>query len=292
MQVRASRAVSKAESRAASQGGIGRAVGGGIGEAVAAGVAERCRSEIGRAVGGLSAGGVAGIVAASRTRSPSNTARGNRTRQGAADGTEGPRRGSAHGERADGSAEGHRQGRARDGDARARADARSADVRPLVAALKDASADVREQAAFGLGQLRDARAVEPLAPRSRMQNAERARAGGVRARPAARGLRDRRHHRGAARTPIPSVREQAAFALGQIRDRRAVEPLISALKDCEPERARAGGVRARPDARSRSAIEALVIALKDANAERARAGGLRARPDPRPARDRRPDRSR
>ena len=31
----------------------------------------------------------------------------------------------------------------------------------------------------------------------------------------------------------PDVREQAVFALGQIRDRRAVEPLISALKDAD-----------------------------------------------------------
>jgi FOG: HEAT repeat len=65
---------------------------------------------------------------------------------------------------------------------------------PLLAALKDASADVREQAAFGLGQLQDARAVEPLS--------------------------------GVLKDQSESVREQAAFALGQIRDKRAVDPLV------------------------------------------------------------------
>ena len=52
------------------------------------------------------------------------------------------------------------------------------------------SPDVREQAAFGLGQLRDRRAVEPLINALKDQNAD--------------------------------VRQQAAFALGQIRDRSAV----------------------------------------------------------------------
>ena len=128
--------------------------------------------------------------------------------------------------RADRGAEGHRQGSARDGDARARADARPVIFEPLVQALRDASADVREQAAFGLGQLRDKRAVDPLigahegrerqtsasrrsspsascairarstgsSPPSRTRR-RRARAGGVRARTDPRQAR----HRGARR---------------------------------------------------------------------------------------------
>ena len=215
-------------------------------------------------------------------------------------------------ERADGGAEGYRQGSARDGDARARPDARPADVRPAGAALEGRergraraggvrsrsaarrarrgaaerarsrmrTADVREQAVFALGQLRAA-------------------------------SRDRRNHRGGARTAIPSVREQAVFALGQIRDRRAVEPLISALKDSNPERARAGGVRARPDARSEidrsaghrpegrqrrrpgagrrsrsarsrdpRAIDGLMVALKDPESVGPPAGGVRTRSNP------------
>ena len=53
---------------------------------------------------------------------------------------------------------------------------------PLVEALRDASPDVREQAAFGLGQLRDRRAVDPLVAAIKDANG--------------------------------SVREQAVFALG------------------------------------------------------------------------------
>ena len=62
---------------------------------------------------------------------------------------------------------------------------------PLVVALKDSSPDVREHAAFGLGQLHDARAVEPLTAALKDQNAD--------------------------------VREQAVFALGQLRAASAIE---------------------------------------------------------------------
>ena len=108
---------------------------------------------------------------------------------------------------------------------------------PLVAALKDASADVREQAAFGLGQLRDARAVEPLSAAHQGSERRRPRAGGVRARPARALSRRSTRWPSRCRTRRDDVREQAAFALGQIRDSRAVEPLISALKDREAGRA-------------------------------------------------------
>ena len=55
---------------------------------------------------------------------------------------------------------------------------------PLIQALSDSSPDVREQAAFGLGQLRDRRGVDPLIKALSDQNAD--------------------------------VRQQAAFALGQL----------------------------------------------------------------------------
>ncbi len=50
---------------------------------------------------------------------------------------------------------------------------------------------------------------------------------------------------GAVRDSKSNVREQAVFALGQIRDRRAVEPLISALKDPDGDVQGAGRVCAR-----------------------------------------------
>jgi HEAT repeat protein len=54
----------------------------------------------------------------------------------------------------------------------------------LIGALKDSSADVREQAAFALGQLRDPKALPSLTA--------------------------------ALRDSVADVREQAAFAIGQI----------------------------------------------------------------------------
>jgi HEAT repeat protein len=58
-------------------------------------------------------------------------------------------------------------------------------VEPLFIALKDGNADVRQQAAFALGQIRDPRAVDGLTAALKDSNVE--------------------------------VRKQAAFALGQIR---------------------------------------------------------------------------
>jgi len=58
-------------------------------------------------------------------------------------------------------------------------------VDALVIALKDADTDVREQAAFALGQIRDARAIDGLTAALKDASAQ--------------------------------VRQQAAFALGQIR---------------------------------------------------------------------------
>ena len=57
-------------------------------------------------------------------------------------------------------------------------------VEPLIFALKDADADVRQQAAFALGQLRDPRAIDALT--------------------------------GALKDSSADVRQQAAFALGQL----------------------------------------------------------------------------
>ena len=83
---------------------------------------------------------------------------------------------------------------------------------------------MREQAAFGLGQLRDARAVEPLTAALKDSNAD------VREQAAfALG-----QIRAAARSPAlgaalkdtnADVREQAVFALGQIRDASAVDAI-------------------------------------------------------------------
>ncbi len=77
------------------------------------------------------------------------------------------------------------------GDARA--------VEPLIGALKDDDWKVRQGAAWALGDIGDGRAVEPLI--------------------------------GALKDDDWKVREGAPWALGKIGDARAVEPLIGALKD-------------------------------------------------------------
>ena len=135
-----------------------------------------------------------------------------------------------------------------------------------MAALGDGSADVRENAAMALGQLRDPAAVEPLVA----------------------VLADK----------SPGVREQAAMSLGQLRDARAVEPLLAAVADTNadvreqavfalvaaarqaghaethrragghrPRRARAGGIRAE-QLRDPSAAPALAGLLSDKDARR------------------------
>jgi HEAT repeat protein len=72
-------------------------------------------------------------------------------------------------------------------------------VEPLIAALGDASKQVRSGVASALGQLQDARAVEPLLI--------------------------------ALRDPSDEVRGEAAAALGQLQDKRAVAPLFISLRD-------------------------------------------------------------
>ena len=110
------------------------------------------------------------------------------------------------------------QGGPRDSDARARPAARSRrSSSRCVQALKDAAADVREQAARGLGQMHDKRAVDPLMSASR-----------TRVRASAR--------RSSARLASCVIRERST------RSWRA-------LKDDEPGGPRAGGVRAGPAAR-------------------------------------------
>jgi HEAT repeat protein len=102
------------------------------------------------------------------------------------------------------------------------------DVPGLIKALGYRNDDgVRALAAWSLGMIGDARAVEPLIT----------------------ALKDQSR----------SVRENAASALGKIGDARAVEPLIAALKDINA-RAYADPALVQFGAR---AVEPLIAALKD-----------------------------
>ena len=131
-------------------------------------------------------------------------------------------------------------------------------VEPLIAALKDRHSDVRQAAAYVLGEIGDARAVEPLiaAPKDEKEWYVReaaAEALGKIGAPAVEPLI------AALKDEYRNVREAAAEALGEIKDPRAVEPLIAALKDWD--------VRAAAEALVKIgtlAVEPLIAALKDA----------------------------
>ena len=184
---------------------------------------------------------------------------------------------SAHRQRADRGAEGFRQGSSRDRALGAVADARSAGLRtadrgaqgrrtpasasrrrsasascamqravdPLTAALKDSSADVREQAAFALGQIR---ARSPRWPRL--------------ARP--------------SRTATPTCASRRSSRSGRSATPRRSTRLRRRSARRERQRPRAGGVRARTDPRSSRGRPA-DLGAQGREARRARAGRVRAR---------------
>jgi HEAT repeat protein len=136
-------------------------------------------------------------------------------------------------------------------------DARS--VEPLVAALKDKMDSVCWAAAGALGQIGDARAVEPLIA------GLKDRGGGMSAAEALGQLGDIRAVEplvAALGGPDTGLRSTAAEALGQLGDARAVEPLIAALKDAIPgvHTTAARSLGQLGDAR---AVEPLIAALKD-----------------------------
>lgn len=116
-------------------------------------------------------------------------------------------------------------------------------VSPLISALKDQDDSVRFQAAYGLGQLKDERAVGPLieklndpAPAGPAVISSLGLIGGDQATDALIGLLKIDRKRTALEKqwqgdPETGRRCEAAEALGQLGNSRAVEPLIAALND-------------------------------------------------------------
>lgn len=123
-----------------------------------------------------------------------------------------------------------------------------ASVKPLIAALKDSCSGVRESATKALGQIRDARAVEPLiaaALKDGNSNGDRyerrlaedalVKIGAEAVEPLSAALT----------AGGEAVRAIAAKVLGQIGDARAVEPLIERLKSPDPKIRRSTAVALR-----------------------------------------------
>jgi HEAT repeat protein len=101
-------------------------------------------------------------------------------------------------------------------------------VDALAAAMKDPDPDVRWNAANALGDIKDARAVEPLIEALQVKDLQFH---------AARSLGEIKDPRAvepliaALKNNDSEFREQAAQSLGLLKDPRAVEPLIAILKD-------------------------------------------------------------
>jgi HEAT repeat protein len=154
-------------------------------------------------------------------------------------------------------------------------------VTELIEALKDASFFVRERAAYALGEIKDPRAVEPLIAalghnnknvRSAIKNAldtinpdwRDSKEAKFQVSKLIAALLDENEYK--------SIRSAAAYALGDIKDSRAIEPLIATLKD-KDEYVRFHATNAldtiNPDWRkvkeAKLQVSKLIAALKDEN---------------------------
>jgi beta-lactamase regulating signal transducer with metallopeptidase domain len=134
-------------------------------------------------------------------------------------------------------------------------------VEPMIAALSDGNADVRQEAAQALGQLSDKRAIPGLSGLLADANADvRQQAvfalgqlGAVEATPAlVKALSDN----------AAEVRQQAAFALGQLEAREAVPALVKALADSDAE-VRQQAAFALGQLGDKSAVPALLSGMAD-----------------------------
>lgn len=137
-------------------------------------------------------------------------------------------------------------------------------VEPLVdVVLGDAVAAVREHAASALGVLGDARALDPLLQVSRRDRNARVREHAV---TAVGRLGDRRAYEFLLETmrghDVEEVRVHAAYALGLLGDRRALEPLLEALRDGDP-RMRANAAQGLGELGDARALDALRGAWSD-----------------------------
>ena len=128
--------------------------------------------------------------------------------------------------------------------------------------LKDARADFRETGALGLGELQDSRAITPLSdalsgdasPVVRMTAAWAL--GEIGEKTAIDALARALGDR------APEVRRTAAWALGELNDKRAVRPLSAALNDAVLE-VRLEAVWALGEIEDASAVPLLATATKD-----------------------------
>lgn len=136
-------------------------------------------------------------------------------------------------------------------------------VAALIRALDDSVASVREDAAYALGQLEAASAIEPLAARLSRDQATKVRRMIAWAL-AQIGRREAAPALGAAARSdtAESVRAMAVWALGQIEDPESVSALVSVLRDASAE-VRGRAAWALGTIEPQRAPAALIAALRD-----------------------------
>jgi HEAT repeat protein len=142
--------------------------------------------------------------------------------------------------------------------------ARTADeraVQPLIQALRDENGKVRAAAAEALGEINDSRAIEPLIQALADDDSDvRSRAIDALARigrPASDALIL------ALENEDTLIKQGAAETLGEIKETRAIEPLISAFQSKEM---RQVSVNALLKINKSSAVEPFILILKDERA--------------------------
>ncbi len=134
-------------------------------------------------------------------------------------------------------------------------------VKGLIKALRHKDWHVREEAAWALGGIGDARAVEPLI-QALMDEYSVVRKGAAWAFGKIGDKRAVKHLIKALKDENSDVREKAAEALGKIGDTRAVEHLFQALKDDKDWDVRGKAAEALGEI-GEPAVEPLIQALKD-----------------------------
>ncbi len=141
-------------------------------------------------------------------------------------------------------------------------------IKPLITALKDKDNDIRVEAARLLGIIGDPQAIQPLIEALKIQKSYKensSRVSIIAAQSLALiGVSAVEPLITALKDPDPDVRSGAATALGKIGDGCAVEPLIEALKDELPNVrwSAASALGQLGDARG---VDALIAALSDEN---------------------------
>ena len=132
----------------------------------------------------------------------------------------------------------------------------------LTEALKDSDAEVRKQAMQALARIHAPGMYDVIAQALKDPDAGSAPAGRVRAVTDARSACRAVAHRARSRIRTRDVRQQAAFALGQLRSAEAVPALSAALKDSDDD-VREQALFALSQIRDASAVPAITAALTD-----------------------------